>query len=116
MTKVEFIVNHFWNAPPSDGTVPYTITLAQGSDTTEMGVLMQLSPPEYCWAPVVAIAKAIDDGVGDDVLNVYRTCLLNTPIRIEIFDNAQDRMWRAHQFCAKIRPKKEVLRNQHLFK
>ena len=58
---------------------------------------MQLSPPEYCWAPVVAIAKAINDGVGDDVLNVYRTCLLNTPIHIEIFDNAQDQMWLAHQ-------------------
>ena len=36
MTKVDFIVNNFWNPPPSDGTGPYTITLAQGSDTTEM--------------------------------------------------------------------------------
>ena len=78
MTKVEYIVKHFWNPPPSDGTGPYTITLAQGSATTEIemgGGLMQLSPPEYCWAPVVAIAKAIDDGVGDDVLPVYRTCI-----------------------------------------
>ena len=98
MAKVEHIVNHFWNPPPSDGTGPYTITLAQGSDTTEMGaLLMQLSPPEYCWAPVIAIAKAIHDGVGDDVLELYRACLLNTPLRIEIYDNAQDRLWRAHQ-------------------
>ena len=49
MTKVEYIVNHFWNPPPRDGTGPYTITLAQGSDTTATGaLLMQLSPPEYC--------------------------------------------------------------------
>ena len=79
------------------------------------GLLMQLSPPEYCWAPVVAIAKAINDGVGDDVLKVYRTCLLNTFIRIEIFGNAQDRMWRAHQL-RQDEAQKDVLRNQHLFK
>ena len=36
MTKVEYIVKHFWNPPPSDGTGPYTITLAQGSATTEI--------------------------------------------------------------------------------
>ena len=58
---------------------------------------MQLSSPEYCWAPVIAIAKAIHDGVGDDVLELYRACLMNTPLRLEIYDNAQDRLWRARQ-------------------
>ena len=51
---------------------------------------MQLSPPAYCWAPVIAIAKAIHDGFGDDVLELYRACLLNTVVRIEIYDNAQE--------------------------
>ena len=46
---------------------------------------------------MVAIAKAIHDGVGDVVHELYRACLLNTPLRIEIYDNAQDRLWRAHQ-------------------
>ena len=34
--------------------------------------------------------------VGDDVLELYRSCLLNTLVRIFIFDNAQDRVCRAH--------------------
>ena len=46
---------------------------------------------------MLAISRAIHDGVGDDVLELYRAGLLNTPLRIEIYDNAQDRLWRAHQ-------------------
>lgn len=58
MAKVERIVNHCWNPPPSDGTGPYTITLAQGTDTTERcALLMELSQPAYCWAPMLAIAN-----------------------------------------------------------
>lgn len=69
MAKVDIIAIHCWSPPPSDGTGPYTITLAQGSDTTDMGAwLMQLSQPAYCWAPMLAVAKAIPDGGGDGVL------------------------------------------------
>lgn len=80
------------------GAVPYTITMAHGSGTTDMGALsMHLSPLAYCWAPVSAIAKAIHAGDGDDVLVLYRAGLLSTPRRIGIYDHAQGRLWRAHQ-------------------
>ena len=57
-------MNRFWNPPPSDGTGPYTNTLAEGSDTTETGaLLMQLSPHKEALtdACVTEIFRAMSD-------------------------------------------------------
>ena len=100
LKKVQQLGDHFWSTPPENGLCPYTIVLACPSSLATDGNVTQLamlSPPEYAWAFLFAIEEGIDASMDDADMEKFQKAALAFSVRLEVIDNHQDRLWRAHQ-------------------
>ena len=93
------LADHFWSPVPNDLVCPYLIVLAaMPSDANDgLRTLPMLSPPEYAWAFLFALEAAINAGSTDAELATFRQMALSFTVRVEVHENQQQRVWRAHQ-------------------
>ena len=98
-SKIDSVNKHWFREAPSDFPYPLHACVSSTQNPEDIqGHICVLSPLEFLWGPVIALADQLDCGISDEDVNAWHDAFLGVTVVVHVIDSLQERVWKAVAF------------------